>query len=51
MMTEVTHHSHFLQLTNKKAATGENSFTDAVRHVLSSRLSVPDCPSCHYRRR
>ncbi|XP_045429938.1 protein FAM193A isoform X2 [Pipistrellus kuhlii] len=39
------------QLTNKKAATGENNFTDAMRHVLSSRLSVPDCPNCHYRRR
>ncbi|XP_023601163.1 protein FAM193A isoform X2 [Myotis lucifugus] len=39
------------QLTNKKAVTGENNFTDAMRHVLSSRLSVPDCPNCHYRRR
>ncbi|XP_054437852.1 protein FAM193A [Pteronotus mesoamericanus] len=39
------------QFTNKKAVTGENNFTDAVRQVLSSRLSVPDCPSCHYRRR
>ncbi|XP_036902757.1 protein FAM193A isoform X1 [Sturnira hondurensis] len=39
------------QLTSKKAVTGENNFTDAVRQVLSSRLSVPDCPSCHYRRR
>ncbi|XP_066241755.1 protein FAM193A isoform X1 [Saccopteryx leptura] len=39
------------QLTSKKAVTGENNFTDAMRHVLSSRLSVPDCPNCHYRRR
>ncbi|XP_031294526.1 protein FAM193A isoform X1 [Camelus dromedarius] len=39
------------QLANKKAAPGENSFTDTVRHVLSSRLSMPDCPNCSYRRR
>ncbi|XP_036103708.1 protein FAM193A [Molossus molossus] len=39
------------QLTSKKAVAGENNFTDAVRHVLSSRLSVPDCPNCHCRRR
>ncbi|XP_066892917.1 protein FAM193A isoform X3 [Kogia breviceps] len=39
------------QLTNKKAVTGENSFTDTMRHVLSSRLSMPDCPNCNYRRR
>ncbi|XP_036777126.2 protein FAM193A isoform X3 [Manis pentadactyla] len=39
------------QLTNKKAAAGENNFTDAMRHILSSRLSVPDCPNCNYRRR
>lgn len=39
------------QLTNKKAVTGENSFTDTMRHVLSSRLSLPDCPNCNYRRR
>lgn len=41
----------FLQLTNKKAVAGENSFTDTMRHVLSSRLSMPDCPNCNYRRR
>ncbi|KAB0404199.1 hypothetical protein E2I00_003901 [Balaenoptera physalus] len=40
-----------LRLTNKKAVTGENSFTDTMRHVLSSRLSMPDCPNCNYRRR
>uniref|UniRef100_A0A9L0RQ81 Family with sequence similarity 193 member A n=2 Tax=Equus caballus TaxID=9796 RepID=A0A9L0RQ81_HORSE len=39
------------QLTNKKAVTGENNFTDAMRHMLSSRLSMPDCPNCNYRRR
>nr|BAA19117.1 unnamed protein product [Homo sapiens] len=39
------------QLTNKKAVTGENNFTDTMRHVLSSRLSMPDCPNCNYRRR
>ncbi|XP_058526329.1 protein FAM193A isoform X2 [Ochotona princeps] len=38
------------QLTSKKAA-GENHFPDTVRHVLSSRLSMPDCPNCSYRRR
>uniref|UniRef100_A0A250Y7S3 Protein FAM193A n=1 Tax=Castor canadensis TaxID=51338 RepID=A0A250Y7S3_CASCN len=39
------------QLTNKKVVPGENNFTDAMRHVLSSRLSMPDCPNCNYRRR
>ncbi|XP_004624663.1 protein FAM193A isoform X2 [Octodon degus] len=39
------------QLTNKKAVTGENNFTDTMRHMLSSRLSIPDCPNCNYRRR
>nr|XP_060511896.1 protein FAM193A [Panthera onca] len=39
------------QLTNKKAVAGENNFTDAMRHMLSSRLSMPDCPNCNYRRR
>ncbi|XP_017718644.1 PREDICTED: protein FAM193A isoform X3 [Rhinopithecus bieti] len=38
------------QLTNKKAVTGENNFTDTMRHMLSSRLSMPDCPNCNYRR-
>ncbi|KAJ1061035.1 hypothetical protein K5549_002322 [Capra hircus] len=41
----------FLQFTKKKAVAGENSFTDTMRHALSSRLSVPDCPNCNYRRR
>ncbi|XP_010640038.1 protein FAM193A isoform X3 [Fukomys damarensis] len=39
------------QLTNKKVVTGENNFTDTMRHMLSSRLSMPDCPNCNYRRR
>ncbi|XP_042526907.1 protein FAM193A isoform X2 [Dipodomys spectabilis] len=39
------------QLTNKKVVPGESNFTDTVRHVLSSRLSLPDCPNCSYRRR
>uniref|UniRef100_A0A8I3WL60 Family with sequence similarity 193 member A n=1 Tax=Callithrix jacchus TaxID=9483 RepID=A0A8I3WL60_CALJA len=37
------------QLTSKKV-TGENNFTDTMRHMLSSRLSMPDCPNCNYRR-
>ncbi|XP_064142225.1 protein FAM193A isoform X1 [Loxodonta africana] len=39
------------QLTNKKAVAGENHFTDTMRHMLSSRLGIPDCPNCNYRRR
>ncbi|XP_030046979.1 protein FAM193A isoform X2 [Microcaecilia unicolor] len=39
------------QLNNKKTLTGENNFTDTMRHMLSSRLSMPDCPNCNYRRR
>ncbi|KAF7667179.1 hypothetical protein LDENG_00072650 [Lucifuga dentata] len=39
------------QLPNsKKTSTGENNFTDTMR-MLSSRLSIPDCPNCNYRRR
>uniref|UniRef100_I3JVD9 Family with sequence similarity 193 member A n=1 Tax=Oreochromis niloticus TaxID=8128 RepID=I3JVD9_ORENI len=39
------------QLPNsKKSPTGENNFTDTMR-MLSSRLSIPDCPNCNYRRR
>ncbi|XP_057562107.1 protein FAM193A isoform X2 [Hippopotamus amphibius kiboko] len=50
---ELFKHRRFIeeQLTNKKAIPGENSFTDTMRHVLSSRLSMPDCPNCNYRRR
>lgn len=42
---------NLLQLNNKKALAGENNFTDTMRHMLSSRLSMPDCPNCNYRRR
>ncbi|XP_077460453.1 protein FAM193A [Stigmatopora argus] len=34
---------------NKKAPCGDN-FTDTMR-MLSSRLGIPDCPNCNYRRR
>ncbi|XP_061626584.1 protein FAM193A isoform X2 [Phyllopteryx taeniolatus] len=34
---------------NKKLPCGDN-FTDTMR-MLSSRLSIPDCPNCNYRRR
>ncbi|XP_064305065.1 protein FAM193A isoform X3 [Phalacrocorax carbo] len=45
-------HRRFIeeQLNNKKALAGENNFTDTMRHMLSSRLSMPDCPNCNYRR-
>ncbi|XP_041079393.1 protein FAM193A-like isoform X2 [Polyodon spathula] len=40
------------QLTNsKKSLPVENNFTDTMRHMLSSRLSISDCPNCNYRRR
>lgn len=39
------------QLTNSKKPLAEDSnFTDTMR-MLSSRLGVPDCPNCSYRRR
>lgn len=38
------------QLPNKKSNSGDNNFTDTMR-MLSSRLSIPDCPNCNYRRR
>ncbi|XP_064782070.1 protein FAM193A-like [Oncorhynchus masou masou] len=39
------------QLTNsKKSLAGDSNFTDTMR-MLSSRLSIPDCPNCNYRRR
>ncbi|XP_057699803.1 protein FAM193A isoform X1 [Corythoichthys intestinalis] len=34
---------------NKKLPCGDN-FTDTMR-MLSSRLGIPDCPNCNYRRR
>ncbi|XP_030644038.1 protein FAM193A isoform X2 [Chanos chanos] len=40
------------QLTNsKKSIAGDSNFTDTVKQMLSSRLSIPDCPNCNYRRR
>ncbi|CDR18899.1 unnamed protein product [Oncorhynchus mykiss] len=39
------------QLTSsKKSLAGDSNFTDTMR-MLSSRLSIPDCPNCNYRRR
>ncbi|XP_026159224.1 protein FAM193A isoform X2 [Mastacembelus armatus] len=39
------------QLPNsKKSPSGDNNFTDTMR-MLSSRLSIPDCPNCNYRKR
>ncbi|KAL1023489.1 hypothetical protein UPYG_G00041410 [Umbra pygmaea] len=39
------------QLTNsKKSLAGDSNFTDTMR-MLSTRLSIPDCPNCNYRRR
>ncbi|XP_058496559.1 protein FAM193A isoform X1 [Solea solea] len=39
------------QLPNsQKPPSGDNNFTDTMR-MLSSRLSIPDCPNCNYRRR
>uniref|UniRef100_A0A8C3G6S5 Family with sequence similarity 193 member A n=1 Tax=Cyclopterus lumpus TaxID=8103 RepID=A0A8C3G6S5_CYCLU len=35
---------------SKKPPTGDHNFTDTMR-MLSSRLSIPDCPNCNYRRR
>ncbi|KAM4809590.1 protein FAM193A [Rhinophrynus dorsalis] len=39
------------QLNNKKSLTGENNFTDKMRHMLSTRMCMSDCPNCNYRRR
>ncbi|XP_053560179.1 protein FAM193A [Bombina bombina] len=39
------------QINNKKALTGENNFTDKMRHMLSTRMCMSDCPNCNYRRR
>ncbi|KAM5193055.1 protein FAM193A isoform 2-T2 [Mantella aurantiaca] len=38
-------------LNNKKALTGENNFADKMRHMLSTRMCMSDCPNCNYRRR
>ncbi|KAL7877176.1 hypothetical protein SRHO_G00038190 [Serrasalmus rhombeus] len=40
----------FLQ-NSKKSMAGDSTFTDTVKQMLSSRLSIPDCPNCNYRRR
>ncbi|KAF7710084.1 protein FAM193A [Silurus meridionalis] len=40
----------FLQ-NSKKFLAGDSTFTDTVKQMLSSRLSIPDCPNCNYRRR
>ncbi|XP_018418782.1 PREDICTED: protein FAM193A [Nanorana parkeri] len=39
------------QLNNKKALSGENNFADKMRHMLSTRMCMSDCPNCNYRRR
>ncbi|XP_031415327.1 protein FAM193A isoform X2 [Clupea harengus] len=36
---------------SKKSFAGDTNFTDTVKQMLSSRLSLPDCPNCNYRRR
>ncbi|XP_034043312.1 protein FAM193A isoform X2 [Thalassophryne amazonica] len=38
------------QLPNSKKSTAGDNFTDTMR-MLSSRLNIPDCPNCNYRRR
>ncbi|KAK1885983.1 Protein FAM193A [Dissostichus eleginoides] len=35
---------------SKKSPSIENNFTETMR-MLSSRLNIPDCPNCNYRRR
>ncbi|XP_066480945.1 protein FAM193A isoform X2 [Tiliqua scincoides] len=39
------------QLNGKNSIAGENNFTDTMRHLLSSRLSISDCPNCNYKHR
>ncbi|XP_060630105.2 protein FAM193A isoform X4 [Anolis sagrei] len=49
---EVFKQRHFLdQLNGGKAVSGENNFTDTMRHLLSSQLNISDCPNCNYRHR
>uniref|UniRef100_A0A8C6MEL7 Family with sequence similarity 193 member A n=1 Tax=Nothobranchius furzeri TaxID=105023 RepID=A0A8C6MEL7_NOTFU len=38
------------QLPNSKKSSTGDVFTDTMR-MLSSRLGIPDCPNCNYRRR
>ncbi|XP_076001582.1 protein FAM193A isoform X2 [Genypterus blacodes] len=35
---------------SKKTSTADHNFTETMR-MLSSHLSIPDCPNCNYRRR
>lgn len=39
------------QPNSKKSLGGDSKFTDTVKQMLSSRLNIPDCPNCNYRRR
>ncbi|XP_061108644.1 protein FAM193A-like isoform X3 [Conger conger] len=39
------------QSTNNRKPLAADHFTDTMRHLLSSRLSIPDCLNCNYRRR
>nr|XP_034959243.1 protein FAM193A isoform X5 [Zootoca vivipara] len=49
---EVFKQRHLIeQLNGSKAISGENNFTDTMRHLLSSRLSISDCPNCNFRHR
>ncbi|XP_062833974.1 protein FAM193A isoform X5 [Anolis carolinensis] len=49
---EVFKQRHFIdQLNGGKAVSGENNFTDTMRHLLSSQLNISDCPNCNYRHR
>uniref|UniRef100_A0ABM5GA17 Protein FAM193A isoform X2 n=1 Tax=Pogona vitticeps TaxID=103695 RepID=A0ABM5GA17_9SAUR len=49
---EVFKQRHFIeQLNSKKEISGDSNFTETMRHLLSSQLSISDCPNCNYRRR
>ncbi|XP_073718987.1 protein FAM193A isoform X2 [Misgurnus anguillicaudatus] len=37
--------------SSKTSLGGDSKFTNTVKQMLSSRLSIPDCPNCNYRRR
>ncbi|XP_072854516.2 protein FAM193A isoform X9 [Pogona vitticeps] len=48
---EVFKQRHFIeQLNSKKEISGDSNFTETMRHLLSSQLSISDCPNCNYRR-
>uniref|UniRef100_A0A673MMI8 Protein FAM193A-like n=1 Tax=Sinocyclocheilus rhinocerous TaxID=307959 RepID=A0A673MMI8_9TELE len=36
---------------SRKSLGGDSKYTDTVKQMLSSRLNIPDCPNCNYRRR